>query len=123
MEKSSKDVGLEAIRVMYSSRWVQETPSVHGFAFERGIFTRMEIRKPLALTHPGGPEAAWTISKSMRLAEFYRRGMNLHQIHADLLTLSGRYLRNAWMRQEAHSTCLCPFLPVPLLRIVNGGEP
>ena len=69
-----------AIRVMYSSHWVQDNPSVHGFVFEWDILTRLEKRKSLTLTHLDGSESTWTISKTARLFEFFRHGMTSHRM-------------------------------------------
>ena len=74
MEKISEAVGLEAIRVMYSSHWVQNNPSVHGFVFELDIITRLQKQNSLTLT-VGSSESMWTITKTVRLAEFLRRGI------------------------------------------------
>lgn len=75
MEKISETVGLEAIRVMYSSHWVQNNPSVHGFVFEWDIITQLKTHKSLTLTDADGSEIAWRITKTVRLAEFLRHGL------------------------------------------------
>ena len=75
MEKLSDKVGLAAIRVMYSSSWVQNNPSVHGFVFEWDILTRLGKFKKLDITDIGGNTATWTIQKNVRLAELARNGM------------------------------------------------
>ena len=41
-ETLSSELGLEAIRVMYASRWVKSNPSVHGFVFQWDILMRLE---------------------------------------------------------------------------------
>ena len=74
MEKISETVGLEAIRAMYSSHWVQNNPSVHRFVFERDIITRLQKHNSLTLT-VGSSESTWTITNTVRLAEFLRHGL------------------------------------------------
>ena len=74
MEKISETVGLEAIRAMYSSHWVQNNPSVHGFVFEWDIITQLQKNNSLTLT-VGSLESTWTITKTVRLEEFLRHGI------------------------------------------------
>lgn len=75
MERILETVGLEAIRAMYSSHWVQNNPSVHGFVFEWDIITRLQKRNSLTLTAKDGSESTWRITKTTRLAEFVHHGM------------------------------------------------
>ena len=73
----SREVGLAAIRVMYSSRWVQSNPSVHGFVFEWDLLTRLEKEQTLALINLGDPKIqwTWTLSQMLPLTEFNLNGV------------------------------------------------
>ncbi|KAL3915119.1 MAG: hypothetical protein SGILL_005796, partial [Bacillariaceae sp.] len=75
IEKISETVGLEAIRAMYSSHWVQNNPSVHGFVFEWDIITRLQKHNSFTLTDMDGSESTWRITRTARLAEFLHHGM------------------------------------------------
>lgn len=75
MERVSETVGLEAIRVMYSSHWVNNNPAVHGFVFEWDILTRLEKFKSLTLTDVHGSNTTWSITKSVRLSEVLYHGI------------------------------------------------
>ena len=75
MERVSETVGLEAIRVMYSSHWVNKNPAVHGFVFEWDILTRLEKFKSLTLTDMNGSSITWSITQSVRLSEVFNHGI------------------------------------------------
>ena len=75
VERISEIVGLEAIRAMYSSHWVQNNPIVHGFVFEWDIITQMQKIKSLKVTQEDGSETTWTVEKTVRLAKFLHHGM------------------------------------------------
>jgi hypothetical protein len=80
MEQLSENLGLEAIKVMYSSHWVQHNPSVHGLVFEWDILTRLDKLKQLHLTDINGDESMWTVAKTVRLTEFARTGMTQERL-------------------------------------------
>ena len=73
----SREVGLAAIRVMYSSRWVQCNLSVHGFVFEWDLLTRLEKEQTLTRINLGDPKIqwTWTLSQMLPLTEFNRNGV------------------------------------------------
>jgi hypothetical protein len=73
-------LGLEAIKVMYSSHWVQHNPSVHGLVFEWDILTRLDKLKQLHLSDINGDESMWTVAKTVRLTEFARTGMTQERL-------------------------------------------
>mmetsp|Transcript_3351 Transcript_3351/g.8517 ORF Transcript_3351/g.8517 Transcript_3351/m.8517 type:complete len:503 (+) Transcript_3351:170-1678(+) len=74
-ETLSSELGLEAIRVMYASRWVKSNPSVHGFVFEWDILTRLEGNQQLLFKDIGGNELMISVENTIRLAQFDISGM------------------------------------------------
>jgi len=80
MERLSHMVGLEVIRAMYTSGWVQGNPSVHGFVFEWDIITRLNKFKSLTVVDSLGTEIVWQITRTQRLAEFLRGGAPQHNV-------------------------------------------